>query len=132
MADITLNTVTLPEDLDWTDEYSWSGVRMQEDVSISGTTHLQVSGRTGGKGRRITLAGAADAAWIDRSVLDQLIALRDIADLTPMTLTLADARVFSVLFDHTAGDPIAATPVLPGREALSDNPYVVTLKFIEV
>ena len=61
----SLNAITLPDDLRWTDEFSWSPVRQSAEPSLVGTLNIEESALQ--QGRPITLQG-----YINRSTLLQL------------------------------------------------------------
>jgi hypothetical protein len=123
---ITLDALTLPSDLIWTDEYRWSPVAQQENVTIDGA--LVVQAMTQQLGRPITLAGGETYAWVRRDLLDQLRAKAGTAGLE-MTLTLNDGIARSVVF---TGERLTADPVWTVSDPDDDQPYVVTLFFREV
>ena len=126
---ITLDAVTLPEDLQWIDELSWTGVQQSVEYSLDGTLVIQEA--TKQAGREITLQGGADGSWITRATLVALQA--KLVEDTDMTLTIhGTAYTVRWLF---GGPPIAAQEVIrranPG--ALSDHYYNnLILRFIEV
>jgi len=125
-------TLTLPDDLLWSDEHSWSPVVSSVSYLITGS--LLVQSATRQAGRAITLVGAADMAWVARSVVN---VLRDWAALPldavsgRFELTLTDARVFTVAFRHADG-ALEAEPVT-GFPARSDMDYYrITLKLMQI
>lgn len=125
-------TLTLPDDLLWSDEHAWSPVVSSVSYLITGS--LLVQSATRKAGRAITLVGAADMAWVTRSKVN---VLRDWAAL-PMDvvsgrfgLTLRDSRVFTVAFRHADG-ALEAEPVT-GFPARSDfDFYRITLKLMQI
>ena len=125
-------TLSLPDDLLWSDEHSWSPVVSSVSYLITGS--LLVQSATRQAGRAITLVGAADMAWVRRSVVN---VLRDWAALPldavsgRFELTLQDSRVFTVAFRHADG-AIEAEPVT-GFPARSDFEfYRITLKLMQI
>lgn len=125
-------TLALPDDLMWSDEHSWSPVVSSVSYLITGS--LLVQSATRQAGRAITLVGAADMAWVKRSVVN---VLRDWAALPldavsgRFELTLTDARVFTVAFRHADG-ALEAEPVT-GFPARSDMDYYrITLKLMQI
>jgi hypothetical protein len=125
-------TLTLPDDLLWSDEHSWSPVVSSVSYLITGA--LLVQSATRQAGRDITLVGAADMAWVTRSVVN---VLRDWAALPldsatgRFELTLTDGRIFTVAFRHADG-AIEAEPVT-GFPARNDNDfYRITLKLMQI
>ncbi len=125
-------SLTLPDDLLWSDEHSWSPVASSVSYLITGALLVQSALRQAG--RAITLVGAADMAWVQRGSVN---VLRDWAT-APLgensgrfELTLHDTRVFTVAFRH-AETPIEAEPVT-GFTARSDfDFYRITLKLMQI
>ena len=96
MADnITLDDITLPKDLEWTDEFGWDKVSQSLGYSATGALFIQESAKQ--YGRMITLSGKQDMGWIDRATVMALEAKKIQPGLV-MTLTLTDDRVFYVMF----------------------------------
>lgn len=125
-------TLTLPvaaDQLEWVDEYSWSPVSQERSISLTGALLIEEAVQQAG--RPITLVGADDRAWCTRALLLSLMAWA--ADPgREMQLTLADGRVFDVMFDHAAG-AIDARPVLYQVPVSDDDPCVVSaLRFVEI
>lgn len=125
-------TLTLPDDLLWSDEHSWSPVVSSVSYLITGS--LLVQSATRQAGRAITLVGAADMAWVTRSVANLL---RDWAALPldavsgRFELTLFDGRVFTVAFRHGDG-AIEAEPVTGFPARFDSDFYRVTLKLMQI
>ena len=125
-------TLALPDDLLWSDEHTWSPVVSSVSYLITGA--LLVQSATRQAGRDITLVGAADMAWVNRSVVN---VLRDWAALPldsvtgRFELTLTGGRMFTVAFRHADG-AIEAEPVT-GFPARNDNDfYRITLKLMQI
>jgi len=117
-------SVQLPADMVWQDEYEWTPISQgPKDYTLSGAMILQEGEMLAG--RPITLSGAEDRAWVQKSVVDQLYALASVLN-KQMTLTLADSRSFTVMWRH-ADTAIAATPVIIGT-----NKYYLTLRLMQV
>jgi len=142
---ITLDTITLPDDLLWIDEFAFSAIVQQGDYALDGALILQES--TVLAGRPITLVGAQDKAWATRATVLALQALADAATDTNHTLTLNDARTFTVRFRRSSpsnllsssgsstsnsGLPFTATPVIPFSDPASDDAYVLTVNLFVV
>ncbi|WP_432745764.1 hypothetical protein ABXJ76_07805 [Methylobacter sp. G7] len=124
---ITLDAITLPEDLIWTDEFDWSPRQQKETYTLTGALVVELGIKQ--KGRSITLVGGEQAAWIERSVLMSLYAKLDSASV--MTLTLNDARVFSVVFSADSR-PIEAALIIDYSTPASTDWYSLTLKLMQV
>lgn len=127
MPAITLGTVTLPPDLQWSDEFSWVALGMTAKVSLTGAEIVQAGALQAG--RPITLQGGPDFAWLDYATVEALRTLATAAGAT-YTLTLADARTYQVRF-RGEDTPVEATPVLhrvtpvlAARDALQYVPII--------
>lgn len=81
---ITLDAITLPEDLSWTDEYAWSPVVQNAEFSLTGALILEEATRQAGC--PFTLQSPDGGAWTTRATADGLRA--KLAANTSMTLTL--------------------------------------------
>lgn len=129
---IYLDNVRLPDGLRWSDEFAWTPVAQATEYSLTGA--LIVEQATKQAGRPITLVGGKDFAWLTRSALTSLKTLLNTG--APMTLTLHDARSFSVLPANE--DPLAVSPLPRVRDSGLADPddeaiYVLdSLKLIEV
>lgn len=120
---ITLDTITLPADLIWTDEYDWTPKEASESRTLTGALIIQTG--TKQAGRPITLAGDDRSAWTTRATADALQA--KLSTDTAMTLTLNDGRQFQVFWRH-ADKPLDTRPVVPYSEPAADDPYTLTLR----
>lgn len=124
---ITLDAIALPSDLIWIDEFDWSPRQQKESYTLTGALIVELGVKQ--KGRTITLLGGAESAWIERSVLVALYA--KLSDAAAMTLTLNDARVFSVVFS-TDSRPIEVAPIIDYSTPDSADWYSLTLKLMQV
>lgn len=123
-------TVTLPDDLYWADEASWSPVVQSVDRSITGALILQTGLRQAG--RPITLEPPEDArsSWMTRSSLEQLLAWAALPGQV-MTLSLREASR-SVMWRHQDGAVLEARPVQHYSDVLPDDVYTATLRLMEI
>ena len=125
-------TLSLPDDLLWSDEHGWSPVVSSVSYLITGS--LLVQSATRQSGRAITLVGAADMAWVSRSavnVLHDWAALPLDAVSGRFELTLTDTRVFTVAFRHGDG-AIEAEPVTGFPARTDADFYRITLKLMQI
>ena len=121
--------IELPAGLIWEDEFNWTPVTQKAEVAVNGALIIQEGAQQGG--RPITLVGGDDACWISRSDLVALYATMQAAGQT-MTLTLHDAREFSVMWRRDS-QPIEASQVLRYEAPSADTWYVVEqLKLMEI
>lgn len=123
----TLDTLRIPRGMVWIDEHDWVPVEKAMEYSLTGALLVDVGVRLAG--RPITLQAIESSGWIRRDVLQQVLDLASIPDAT-YTLVHADGRTFEVMF--APGDPIQAVPI--GRPELpgDNNPYIATVRLIEV
>ncbi len=102
---ITLDAITLPQGLLWEEEFTWSPLAQATEYSLTGA--LIVEQATKQAGRPITLIGGKDFAWMTRAQVAILKAVLDTGAV--MTLTLHDARTFSVL--PASDSPLSVYPL---------------------
>jgi hypothetical protein len=123
---ITLDSIALPDDLVWVDEFAYTPVIQELAWAVDGTLIIQQGIKLAG--RTITLSGGENYGWITRATL-LLVHAKAIAGVT-CTLTLSDSRVFSVKFRQD--NPLEAHPVLDYASPDASDFYYITLPFIEV
>lgn len=122
-------TITLPDALDWSDEYTWSPVQQSKTYTTTGALLIEEGVKQAG--RPITLEGSADRTWCTRALVDQL---HSWARTTGIVLTLTLRSVsHSVTFDHERG-ALQGLPVLFYQDGsiASDDWYIPTLRFLEL
>lgn len=101
MADeITLDTISLPKDLEWVDEFNWDKVQQTTVYGATGSLFIQEGVKQAG--RPITLVGKEDMGWITRETAVLLLAKKNTASLE-MSLVLSDNRTFNVMFRQADG-----------------------------
>ena len=121
-------TITLPDDLEWVDEYDWDAVRQDVQPLIGGA--IVVSENLVTAGRPFTLV-SGENVWVTKIVLDQIYTMLNVVD-KQMTLTLPDARTFTVMFNRDGEKPIEAKPVWRKTVQLAADYYTLTIKLMEV
>jgi len=122
-------TLTLPDALDWTDEFSWSPVQQTKTYTTTGALLIEEATRQAG--RPITLQGSPNSTWCTRALVTTLHAW-SIAPGAVLTLVLRGVA-HQVTFDHERG-ALEGLPVLfyaDGSVADTDY-YVPTLRFLEL
>lgn len=124
-----VTTISLPQDLQWSDEFDWAPVGQGVERSVTGA--LIVQARAMSAGRPVTLKPDGDnSAWMRRSVVQQL---RNAAAIPGQVMTLTiGSQTLSVIFRHHEGSAVEAKPVAAYDEYTPDDFYVVTLKFMTV
>lgn len=119
--------ISLDDSLEWIDEFDFSSIGQDVERTIGGA--LIISESILQKGRPITLV-SGDHVWTDRSTINQLYAAINQINKT-YTLTLPDARTFSVVFDHSQ-KPMEAKPVWRKNVQGATDKYLLTLRLMEV
>jgi len=126
---IQLDTIILPDDLFWIDEFDWSPVAASLEYTTTGAGIIETSLMQ--TGRPITLAAESDEyCWITR---EKVLALKALADVPgkEMTLSLYD-RTFTTIF-APGKKPFAVKPVwreMPVEE--SDRLVLEKIRLISV
>lgn len=123
---ITLDTITLPADLLWIDEYKWSGIAQQTDIMQDGAVVVQADAQQ--TGRPVTLQGGDNFGWIDKATLESLRTLARNPGLE-ITLTMHDGVARNVVF---TGDRLVAEAVVEYSETDPGDYYSVTLYLMEL
>lgn len=134
MSVVTLGSVTLPGDMEWTDEFKWLPVGQQASYTITGALVLQANAVQAG--RPITLEAKGDNhVWLPRSVIDDLASQLATPGVV-LSLVMVDGRTFQVTGRHHDGAAVEADQVLfratastVVRDAL---PYTLILRLIQV
>lgn len=121
-------TITLPDSMEWVDEYSWSPI--QQDIQFTIGGNLINSESTVTKGRPITLVSGEDV-WVEKSVIDELITLKNTIDKT-YTLTMPSGSTYTVKFDRRDNNELEAKPVFRQIIRPSTANYTLTIRLMEV
>jgi hypothetical protein len=117
-------TANLPADMLWSDEYDYIPVQSRSTPTLDGGLVVEQSLQI--KGRPLTLEGGDDRGWMLKSELDKLFTLA--SQLTPLTFTHADGRIFTVAF--VGGDSLKARGLYPLSLPSDDAYFVATLKLM--
>lgn len=126
----TLATLTLHDDLLWTDEHSWSPVVGNAEYSIKGALIIENGLRLAG--RPISLQAPDESmAWHPRSVIDQLYLWSAQAG-QDFHLTMQDGQVFNVAFRHHEPPAFEPKPVTGLGSQAPNSDWTIKLKFIVI
>lgn len=125
-------SLELPEDLLWTDEFSWSAVAQSTERGIDG--HLIVDSMERVGGRPITLMGDGDSAWITRA---DLLTLKAWAAIAGQEFGLdVRGQAWTVIFDHGDAEEARSMGLAPvvHYSDMEDGDYYcsLVLRFIEI
>lgn len=115
---ITLGGITLPDDIQWVDEFAGHGVGQIITPTLTGALVVEETAQPAG--RPITLDGRGHS-WMTRAQVEALHALAatPLAEGATLTLAWADGRNFSVAFDRSRGGAVSAEEVMrraPGHQ----------------
>lgn len=122
------DTVTLPDDVRWADEFSWHPVEQKAEQTITGALVVQIAARLAG--RPFTLESGDNFAWLTRAQLDILTAWAAIPG-KQMTLNIRGG-VHVVIFDHQGGQALRAEMVLYHAAPVPADYYVCTVRLLEI
>lgn len=137
MSDIVLGGITLPGDLQWTDEFTAWKVGQNIKTSLTGARIVQEAALQ--DGRPITLESTRDGnAYVAPVRLDVLRALQALEETPGATYTLvlpahnSGTRSFTVAFNREGGPAITATPIRFAAPALDTDFFAVSLRLMTV
>jgi hypothetical protein len=120
-------TLTLPDDLLWTDEFAWTPVTVSSSYSAGGS--LLINRGVKLAGRPITLQGGATWAWMDRTTA---LALLDWVAISGAQFTLSYRSVsYTVKFSPNAA-PLEVSPVVDYTDPDGSDFYFATMRFVVV
>lgn len=120
-------TIELPDDMTWTDEFTWRAVEQATSYGVTGALFVQATRKLAG--RTITLAGDMQSGWLRRDALELLMAAAELAG-QQFELTLRGVPR-TVMFDQMRG-AVEATAVYDYALPEAGDFYVATVRFIEV
>ena len=125
-----LDTVTLPDDLLWQNEFEWNQNDQSQERTLSGAMVVQTAARL--YGRPIRLQGGQDGGWITRATAKAIRALE--TDPTRvMTLTgLNDEAPLAVMFDRTSGPAFESQMIMRFAGPSDQTWYSCALRLITV
>lgn len=110
MADWQIDTVTLPGDLLWSDELSWTDRKQVETSTLAGGNIRQLS--TAQSGRPITLT-TRQGVVVTRQQVDDLVDLVNNVGEAPFVVTHPDGRTFTCAFRFGGNSPVDAEVIFP-------------------
>ena len=124
----TIDTISLPSGLVWTNEFDATAVAQTMQHTLAGGVIVFHSPLT--QGRAITLQSESDAGWADRATVQALQSRAAVAGGI-YTLTLRGTSR-QVMFAHHDAPALQATPVFHIAAPGASHPYLITLKLITV
>ncbi|MGM8939558.1 hypothetical protein ACS8E2_12780 [Psychrobacter glaciei] len=133
LTNVATNAVIeLDDELYPSDEHEWSSLVSSTKYALDGTMIVEQSIRKAGK--PYTMQAPSDMGWLTRSTVNALKAERDKLGATYWLDYRADGAVkrVKVIFDTTGDDAVTATPAKEFISPSLDDPFIVTLKFLEI
>lgn len=131
MATLTheTTTVTLSDDLFWQDEFEWNPVEQSVTRTLTGGMIIDSSEMQGG--RQITLTTPdEDSAW---TRYEDVLKLHSLAATPGLVMQFTFRGVTrNVMFRHQDKDAVVAKAVVFYRDPVDLDPYLVTLKLMEI
>ena len=121
-------SITIPNSLQWVDEYDWTPIGQDKKPTIGGGLVISESHIL--KGRPITLNSGVDVI-VTKAIVDALYALYIVADKT-YTLTLPDLRTFEVMYDRSSENAFEPKQLFRINVPSSTHEYTLTLRLMEV
>jgi hypothetical protein len=120
-------TLTLPESLEWTNEFNWHAVAQQRQYTVTGALWLHSSALAAG--RPIVLQAGDDRGWTTRT---DVLALAAWAAQPGLELELViDGVSYDVVFDHEGG-ALESRPVMFFSDPQPGDRAAATLRFITI
>ena len=118
---VTLNSVLLPDDLVWRDEFEWAPVEQVVTPTLSGALLVEETAKP--EGQPLTLSGHCSRAKVQElKVLEAQVAQL-------MTLTLLDGVARTVVWRRPG---VVAMPLVEMADPEGGDPYALTLNLTEV
>ena len=132
---ILLGAVELPQDLRWSDEYTWLPTVSQVDIACNGAVWVEESAQLAG--RPVTLESGTDQggrhwAVVPRSTVDALHALAATPRAIALVLALDETRSLNVRFRHQDGPAVEARPLRHIAPHEASDLYHITLRLMQV
>jgi hypothetical protein len=122
---ITINGITLPDELIWVDEYEWSTVKATTKRTVQGKHIVLRSLMPSDAGRSITLT--SDNSWTSRLLIHELHLLSNEVDLS-LFLQMHDGRSYLCKFRHWDPPCLQAELLVPTAFPEDETLYKLTLK----
>ncbi|TXT38831.1 MAG: hypothetical protein FD135_2622 [Comamonadaceae bacterium] len=121
--------VELPWQIEWVNEFSWDEFEQSAEYTTTGSLYIEEQRKQ--SGRPYELRSQQGYGWCTRNTVEQLYGLVNTPNIV-MTLTIRGTPR-TVTFDRKRGamESFPAT-FYPDGSVAGDDPYVPTLRFIEL
>lgn len=120
---VTLGGLDLPDDIDWTDEFTFQAVGQSVTRTIAGN-HVEFN-QTLVRGRPITLVANEDEGWLTKAQVDSI---QTFASTPGATFTLdIGAQSFTVAFRQDEG-AFSPSPLLARIDPAAGDFFTATIR----
>lgn len=127
---IRLDNITLNPSVSWLERYNSFGIAQKPRVTLGGRTTVHVAPLSGG--RVITLAALQDSGWLNRVVVEGLLALAAIPGKVMLLTYHGDLDNVPVVFRHHEPPALELKPLLPRSFPLDGDYFIGTIKLMQV
>ena len=124
-----LAAVSLPDSLQWVNEYEHNQVEQEIERSLTGALLVQEGAKT--FGRPIHMVGGLNGGWILKSTADAMRALEATAGAI-MECTLPDGSTHSVIFDRSQGPAFKSQMIMRFAYPDADTWYTCEFRLLTV
>jgi hypothetical protein len=125
---IQLDTVILPDDLDWTDEFESQSVSQTVRRTLDGG--IVVYNGQNENGRSITLVSGDGSGWATRAIVKDVAALAAVPG--GQYVLIIRGETFNVIFRHNDVPAFDSRPVVPFSDPTDTDFYTLSIKLITV
>ncbi|MCU7839783.1 MAG: hypothetical protein KZQ94_10455 [Candidatus Thiodiazotropha sp. (ex Troendleina suluensis)] len=125
---ITLDGITLPGDLEWIDEHTWSSVGQTKTVTLTGALIIEEAAQLAGQ--PITLVGGQRACLVTKATVESLQALADQAGLQ-MSLDY-NGTVMAVMFNRENGEAAEARLFRRIADPQPTDLFYITIRLMRI
>jgi hypothetical protein len=125
---IQLDSLALPDDLYWSDEYESQSVSQSVRRTLDGGIVVYHSENSAG--RAITLESSDESGWARRSLVKDIAALASVAG--GQFVLVIRGEVFNVVFRHNDEPAFNAQAVVAYSDPNDDDFFTISLKLITI
>ena len=125
---ITLNGVTLNDQMHWTDEWTYTQVAQESARTLGGRLKIYSQALT--KGRPITLEAVDDQGWLTKTQVSSIQGLAEVAGAT--YVLVIDAQTFQVAFRHEDGVAFQANALVPRINSETTDYFTCIINLVTV
>jgi len=124
---LNLDTITLPDEMNWIDEFAWSRVSAGASRTIGGKLIIEESQTASMAGRPVTLSN--DNAWLTYSDAEMLRSWADDLNKT-MTLTMHNSAIYQVKFRLWEAPVVQWEPLILNANRSAGDWGILSIKLV--